>query len=168
MPDVVITEAGIEDLPEILALQKSAYLSEAELCRDFTIQPLQQTMDDIIREFSSGLFLKAEQEGRIVGSVRASEDGETCYIGKLIVDPELQNKGIGTLLLESIENTFFHLNRYELYTGHKSQRNIHFYRKRGYSELMKKPVSEKLTLVYLEKNTPGENKSTFRKGRKTG
>ena len=36
MPDVLITDAGIEDLPAILTLQKAVYLSEAEICQDYT------------------------------------------------------------------------------------------------------------------------------------
>ena len=153
MPEVTIRDAGIEDLPDILALQKTAYLSEAELCQDFTIAPLQQTMDQIIHEFSEGIFLKALIEDRIIGSVRAEEDGETCYIAKLIVHPEYQNIGIGSLLLKEIENRFFHLQRYELFTGHKSSRNLYFYKKHGYIELMKKPLTPKQILVFMEKRT---------------
>jgi ribosomal protein S18 acetylase RimI-like enzyme len=157
MPDVTICKAGIEDLPEILALQKSAYLGEAEIYQDFTMQPLQQTMDQIIHEYNSGLFLKAIHDNQIIGSVRAREDGETCYIGKLVVKPELQNKGIGSQLLKEIENRFYHLQRYELFTGQKNLRNLKFYKKHGYIELMKETLSEEHTLVYMEKRSDGSS-----------
>lgn len=155
MPDVTISEAGIEDLPKILALQKTAYLSEAEICQDFTIQPLQQTMDQIIHEYGSGLFLKAVRNQKLIGSVRAHEDGETCYIANLVVYPDYQNRGIGSRLLNEIENRYFHLQRYELFTGHKSSRNLYFYKKHGYIELMKKTVSKKLIHIYMEKRSKG-------------
>jgi len=155
MPDVTICEAGIEDLPEILAIQKAAYLSEAEICQDFTIQPLQQTMDQIIHEYGKGLFLKAVKGQQLIGSVRAREDGETCYIANLVVSPDYQNRGIGSRLLNEIENRFFHLQRYELFTTEKSNRNLYFYKKHGYIKLMNKPVSDKIIHVYLEKRAVG-------------
>jgi hypothetical protein len=44
-PDEIIVElASIEDAEEILALQKLAYVSEAEIIDDFTIPPLHQTL----------------------------------------------------------------------------------------------------------------------------
>ena len=39
-----IEPAMIEDAAEILALQKLAYRSEAEIYNDFSIQPLLQTL----------------------------------------------------------------------------------------------------------------------------
>ena len=39
-----IEQATIEDAQEILALQKLAYTSEAEIYNDFTILPLHQTL----------------------------------------------------------------------------------------------------------------------------
>jgi hypothetical protein len=84
---IPITEARSEDAPEILALQELAYRSEAELYDDWTIPPLTQTLSQIEAEFDTKVFLKAVHAGRIVGSVRASLDGGTCHIGRLIVHP---------------------------------------------------------------------------------
>ena len=71
-------------------------------------------MDQIIHEFNNGVFLKAVIDGQLVGSIRARDDGDTCYIEKLIVNPAFQNRGIGSLLLQEMENRFFHTQRYEL------------------------------------------------------
>ena len=46
-----IEQAMIDDAQEILALQKLAYQSEAEIYNDFTIPPLHQTLDEIKAEF---------------------------------------------------------------------------------------------------------------------
>ena len=70
----------------------------------------------------------------IVGSVRAYLERGTAYIGRLIVKPEYQNKGIGTKLMEAIEQHFKFANRYELFTGHKSTQNLHLYQELGYYE----------------------------------
>lgn len=97
---MIIETANKDDLREILALQKLAYQSEAELYDDHSIPPLTQTIDGIEADFGSYLFLKAIINGRIAGSVRAYMNQATCLVGRLIVHPNLQNQGIGTKLLK--------------------------------------------------------------------
>jgi ribosomal protein S18 acetylase RimI-like enzyme len=146
-----ITRIEKIDLPEILALQHLAYESEARLLDDFTIPPLLQTLEEIEREFASGVFLKATDEnGKIIGSVRAHSAGETVYVGKLIVQPELQGQGIGTRLLNAIEAELPSA-RYELFTSHKSLRTLRLYEHLGYERFKEQKISDKLTLVFLEK-----------------
>ena len=41
--------------------------------------------------------------GRLVGAVRGRLDGDAWDIGRLMVAPDLQGRGIGRLLLEAIE-----------------------------------------------------------------
>lgn len=148
---MIIENALISDLEEILALQKLAYLSEAEICNDFSIPPLLQTIEDIKSEYAYKTFLKAVDSGKIIGSVRANLQDGTCYIGKLIVHPDYQNRGIGTALMNSIENCFKGCKRYDLFTGKKSVKNIYLYNKLGYRIFKEEKISEKLTLVSLEK-----------------
>jgi ribosomal protein S18 acetylase RimI-like enzyme len=151
-----IEQAFIEDAAEILALQKLAYLSEAEIYDDFTIPPLLQTLEETMTEFDTQFFLKIMDTGRIIGSVRAYLDQGTCYIGKLIVHPDFQNLGLGTRLLNEIEARFNQANRFELFTGHQSKRNLHVYRKLGYKIFSSEPATDNLTMVFLEKiNEPG-------------
>lgn len=112
---------------------------------------MQQKIDEILLEFNHQIFLKIEVENKIIGSARIYEDRGTCYIGKLIVHPDYQNNGIGTKLLHEAEKQFPNAKRYELFTGQKSQKNLHIYGKNGYRAFKEKKVSEKLTLVFLEK-----------------
>ena len=149
--EFVIEKASIEDAEEILELQKLAYVSEAEIINDFTILPLHQTLDEIKSEYNHRIFLKVEHNNKIIGSVRAHLEKGTCYIGKLIVHPNYQNLGIGTRLLHVAEKQFPDSERYELFTGKKSEKNLHIYKKNGYRFFKSKVVSEKLTLVFLEK-----------------
>jgi len=149
-----ISKATKEDLEQILELQKDCYLIEATLHNDFTISPLHQTLENVTEEFSSGFtFLKMLHGKKIIGSVRAYEENQTCYIGKLIVDAEYQNKGLGQMLLTAIENEFSECDRYELFTGYKSEKNLYLYKKLNYREFERIELSEKVTLVFLEKNT---------------
>jgi len=113
-----ITRASQEDAEIILHLQIHAYLSEAEI-HDYSIPPLIQTLKEIRQEFSQQVFLNALEEGEIVGSVRAYLEKGTAYIGRLMVKPDSQNKGIGTRLMQAIEEHFRMADRYELFAGHR-------------------------------------------------
>ncbi|MGD2147458.1 MAG: GNAT family N-acetyltransferase [Anaerolineae bacterium] len=148
---VRIAEAEIEDAREILVLQRLAYMSEARIYNDFTIPPLTQTPEEIEAEFGQQLFLKATVDDRIVGSVRARLEGDSCLVGRLIVSPAYQDQGIGSTLMGEIESRFGRVRRFELFTGHRSRRNLYLYRKLGYEPFRTVPVTDDLKLVYLEK-----------------
>ena len=149
---MIIERATTLDAKEILALQKLAYISEAEIYNDFTIQPLHQTLNEIASEINMRYVLKCVVNDRIVGSVRAYITERTCFICKLIVHPKFQNQGIGTKLLKEIENHFNRAKRFELFTGHKSEKNLHLYQKQGFEIFKSEKVNEALTLVFMEKN----------------
>jgi GNAT superfamily N-acetyltransferase len=88
----------------------------------------------------------------IIGSVRANDQDGTCYIGKLMVNPNHQNKGIGKMLMNAIEG-FFPKSRYELFTGSKSKKNIVLYKKLGYKAFRERLSTPDFSLVYLEKKS---------------
>lgn len=146
-----ILQACESDLNEILALQYAAYQSEAELLNKPDIPPLTQTLADLQAELAKQIFLKTvDDTGKIVGSVRCFSDGDTVYVGKLIVKPEFQNRGIGTNLLLEVEKIFPN-KRYELFTSNKSRKNISLYERLGYKIFAEKIIAKDLTFVYLEK-----------------
>ena len=152
MTSVEITKASFADLKTILVLQKQAFLSEADIYNDFDISPpLLQTLEELTKEFSESIILKAVLGDFIVGSVRGFQVDETVFIKRLIVNPNYQNQGIGTKLMKSIEDSFQNNKRYELFTGHKSKRNLHLYQKIGYKEFKRIPIHENLNIIYLEK-----------------
>ena len=147
---IIIIKAEPEDLEAILRLQYAAYKSEADIYNDYSIQPLTQTLNEVITEYNKGVILKAVANGHIVGSVRAYADGDTVYIGKLMVHPDHQEKGLGKKLLSAIENTL-HRQRFELFTGYKSEKNLHLYESAGYKRFREDTDSSGILDVYLEK-----------------
>lgn len=151
--DVSVIQASIKDAAEILELQKLAYQSEAKRIDNWSIPPLSQTLSEMETEFDAKVLLKAMLEDRIVGSVRALLDSGTgtCLVGRLIVHPDYQGRGIGSLLLERIETIFSYAERFELFTGTKSIDNIRLYHRFGYQEYRYQDLAPKLRLVFMEK-----------------
>ncbi len=153
MQGVNIARATTADAAEILALQRLAYQSEAELYGDWSIPPLTQTLSSLEAEFADTVFLKAEIHGRLVGSVRAKISAGRCAIGRLIVHPDFQRQGIGGRLLQEIEAAFSQAVTYELFTGSKSAANLRLYEKHGYAVSRTQALSPLVKLVYLEKRS---------------
>ncbi len=161
MKNIIVEKANSKSAEEILTLQKTAYISEAEIIDDFTIPPLHQKYEEILKEFDKQHFLKVVINNEIVGSVRAYLENDTCYIGKLIVHPDFQNMGIGTKLLNTAEKEFTNAKRFELFTGEKSEKNLYLYKKNEYIHFRNLKVSEKLTLVFLEKSNHSYRSSSL-------
>ena len=136
---------------EILQLQKLAYQSEAAIYNDYTIPPLMQSLEEMVSDIQKQTVLKVTIGGKIVGSVRGHVQDGTGYIGRLIVHPEFQSQGIGTRLMQAIEDHLSQTKRYELFTGHKSERNIRLYQKLGYRIFRTEPANDRLVMVYMEK-----------------
>ena len=150
--DMLITEAAAEDAGELLTLQRAAYLGEGALHNDFTLPPLVETFDDVLVAIATGHVLKAVLGTRIVGTVRARLDGDTCHIGRLAVAPDLQGRGIGSRLVTSVEQRWAgQVSRFELFTGPKSELNIRLYRRLGYRDMPTPRGAE--PLVFLEKRS---------------
>ena len=110
-----------------------------------------QTLAELEAQFTDHLFLKATADGEIIGSVRAYSQQDTCCIERLIVHPSFQHRGIGTRLMNEVEQLFSAAKRYELFTGDQSEGNIRLYRRLGYGIYRREPVTDKLTFVFMEK-----------------
>ncbi len=152
-PPMTIETATRADAEDILRLQRLAYRNEAELYQDWTIPPLTESLEQLLAEFDRQLFLKAvgEQPRQLVGSVRARCEGDACFIGRLIVHPDFQRRGIGSRLMGEVERRFPQARRFELFTGHRSAGNLSLYRRLGYTPFREQRLSEQVTLIYLQK-----------------
>ena len=172
---VLYLRAQKSDAPQILALQKAAYQSEAKVYGDDGLPALQQTLEELENEFDRRpnretsylgargtqgdpekdtdhiVFLKAVLQGKIIGAVRGFALDESAYLSRVIVHPYYQGRGIGRQLTEEIERAFPNAKRFEIFTGHRSERNLHQFRKLGYQEFKTEPFTPAITWVYLQK-----------------
>lgn len=149
--DVEIVPAVIMDAPAILALQKLAFRTEAERYGDWSIPALRKTLEDIQAEFIYKTFLKALLAENIVGSVRAELNGNTCAVSGLIVHPDHRRIGIGKQLMQAIETIFPSAERFELFTGERSQGSISLYSQLGYRVFRREHLSPKGVTLFMEK-----------------
>ncbi len=147
----VIVPARVRDAEAILKLQYLCYQKVAALYNDYTLEPLTQSLADFLCEYDTHCILVARLGEEIVGSVRGHLSEGTCHIGRLMVHPRMQGHGLGTKLMEAIEGHFHNATRYELFTGYRSEENLHLYRKLGYTLFREKTISPQRRLVFLEK-----------------
>jgi GNAT superfamily N-acetyltransferase len=151
-PEIAISRAGVADAGEILTVQRAAYVTEAQLYGDVRLPALTQTLEELVAELASSLCLKATLAGRLVGAVRGRVDGEVLHVGRLIVVPDLQGRGIGSRLLLGIEEQVPDgVSRLELFTGHLSVANLRLYERFGYRETRREPLTAGVELVHLAK-----------------
>jgi GNAT superfamily N-acetyltransferase len=160
--DTRISLATTADAEEILALVHAAFAPVAEEYGVATLPPLQETLADLLADFRTHVILKAAEDGRIVGSVRAALFRGTCEVGRLVVDPGSQGHGVGTALARAIEARFPEADRFELFTGHRSGPSLHIYGNLGYVPFRIETVSDSLQLVYMRKPGPGKQGMTPR------
>ncbi len=146
-----ITLALPEDAEAILSLQRLAYQSEARIYNDFEIPPLMQTLSELEQEIAEKVVLKSLIGSEIVGSVRAYQERTICHIERLIVHPDWQRKGIATALMEQVENRFADVEKFELFTGDKSEGNIRLYQRLGYEIFKSEEINPNLSFVFMEK-----------------
>jgi GNAT superfamily N-acetyltransferase len=146
---VVIEQAVPDDAGEVLTLQRAAYVSEAQLYGDPYIPPLVESLEQVRKVIEDAVVLKAVEAGRIVGAVRGRLAGTTCLVGRLIVAPDLQGRGIGTALLRALHERVPQAQAFDLFTGHLSEANLRFYRRLGYRETHRERMDDHLTLIHL-------------------
>lgn len=147
-----IRDATAVDAPAIAHLTRRAFAQQAALYADDTLPPLGDTADTVLGAMERGVVLVAEDaDGSVVGSVRGEMRGECCLVGRLVVEPRVQGKGIGRALAGALEERFSSSGRFEIFTGHRSEPALHLYESLGYERERTEYVHERLTLVFLSK-----------------
>jgi GNAT superfamily N-acetyltransferase len=148
---MAIERAEPEDTGEILTVQRAAYVSEAQLYGDPFIPPLVESADQIRRAVETATVLVARDAGRIVGAIRGRLSGTTCMVGRLVVAPDVQRRGLGGTLLAALHDEVVSAQAFDLFTGHLSEGNLRLYRGHGYRETRRERMSDHLTLVHMRR-----------------
>jgi len=149
---VEIERARTADAGEILTVQRAAYVSEAQLYGDPFLPPLLESLEQIRKGIETGNVFKATEGGRIVGAVRGQLSGTTCLVGRLVVAPDQQGRGVGRALMETLHEQTPEATAFDLFTGHLSEGNLRLYRRLGYRETRRERMDDHLTLVHMRRD----------------
>ena len=150
MPSIELRPLQPDAAGELLTLQRAAFVTEAQLYDDVRLPALVQTLDEPADELTRSSCLAARAGSRLVGAVRSQERDGVLHVGRLIVAPDLQGRGIGTRLLLTAERTT-RLARATLSTGARSTADLRLYRRHGYVDAHRETVRPGLELVHLVK-----------------
>jgi tRNA (guanine37-N1)-methyltransferase len=146
--DIEVRPARLADAGEIWTLQRACWLQEAWLNETLDMPPLTETLDDVRRALGSWRTYVVLAGGRLVGSVRGRVEGEQWEVGRIMVAPDLQGRGLGRWLLELGERMAPPETReLAVFTGARSKHNIAMYRKAGYRPLREQSLPGVVRLV---------------------
>jgi tRNA (guanine37-N1)-methyltransferase len=121
------------DAGELLTLLRACWVQEQQTNPGVEIDALTESYDDVRAWIADGTVLVLRSAGRLVGAVRGRLHGDTWDVGRLMVAPDLQGRGLGRLLLGAIEAAAPpEATGFELFTGAGSLRNQRTYKKAGY------------------------------------
>jgi len=130
----LVATAG--DAAELGTLQRACWVSEAMANDSLDIPSLTESMETVRQGLGEWRTWVVRDSGRLVASVRgrvSPDDPQTWEIGRLMVAPDLQGRGIGRALLDFAEGaapegtTTLWLN-----TGRGSADNLRRYKRAGY------------------------------------
>lgn len=151
--DPVFERATEDDVDDLLKLQYLCYQGEAERYGEWRLPALVEPRDQLLSVLKHEPVIACRFDGELIASVRAETGTETFHIGRLIVHPRFRGAGIGRRLLQRIEAAAPPGAELEFLTGHQSVEYLALLESEGYREARREPVTERLTLVFLTKQT---------------
>jgi len=140
-PEISVREFRINDYDALISLWNDAQLPHRPKGRD--------RLDKIQRELERGnaVYLVAELDGKLVGSVLGTHDCRKGWINRLAVAPEFRQQGVARMLVNAVEKRLYELGiemvaclvydsnarSIELFEklGYKRESNIVYFTKRG-------------------------------------
>ncbi|WP_270888609.1 tRNA (guanosine(37)-N1)-methyltransferase TrmD [Pedococcus sp. 5OH_020] len=122
------------DAAELMTLTRACWAPE--MAQQGTCGAAQETLQDVIAGLAVWRTWTVRSQGRLVASVRtrpSPDDPSRWQIGRLMVAPDLQGRGLGRALLAFAEaDAPSGTTTYCLDTSTRSQTNLRMFRKAGY------------------------------------
>ncbi|GAB2956803.1 GNAT family N-acetyltransferase [Amycolatopsis acidiphila] len=147
---------GEADAGELLTLQRAAYVTEARAHGDLNLPPLVETLGQllaVLRDpacFAWGIRLS----GRLVASVRVLVRAGVGEVGRLVVAPDQQRRGLGRSMMRALEELLPpEVVTLRLFTGEHSSGPLALYASLGYRETRRTPEGS-YEIVNFEKARP--------------
>lgn len=144
-----ILRAAPTDAALIHEMKMRAFAEEGRLSGNMQIPPLTEAVSTVEREIRTQTVLTAREEGRIIGSARGIVTGVVCTVRAVCVEPCFRRRGIGAALLDAIERTHPHVERFELTTNTLVPGNVAYYERRGYKLTALTKYTGKIVLAQM-------------------
>ncbi len=136
LADLDVRPAVPADAGELFTLQRACWLQELEANPGVEIPALRESLDDVRRGLDGWVVrvVREPSSGRLVGAVRGKVDAHGEWdIGRVMVAPDLQGRGLGRALLELVQELApEEVETYVLFTGQGSADNQRMYKKAGF------------------------------------
>jgi len=140
-----LKKAAPESSQEITLLVNSAYRGESSKAGWTTEADLlggqrsdEDSISELIQRKDSVILIQANDKRKIIACVHLEKkDDQTIYLGMLTVEPTLQAKGIGKVLLKEAEDysrKYFRSSKTEMTVVHLRPELIAWYERRGYKQ----------------------------------
>jgi predicted N-acetyltransferase YhbS len=153
---LVVRAAGEHEAAEILRLTKEAFAAHRDLL-DPPSSVHRERVEDVMRAMLEGTVYIADRDGNLVGAARvhALQEPQALYCGRLAVLPVAWGGGIGSALMEAVEQGARDAGYPAVVVGVRLQlpQNLRFFQRRGYS-------------IYAEHSHPGYERPTYVRLRK--
>lgn len=157
VPALRIREASPADAGEVLTLQRAAFVREAQRYGDPFLPPLVEDLAQVAAAVADEavLVLVAVDGTRLVGSVRLRVAGTTGHVGRLAVAPDRQREGLGSALLQAVQDAAPpQVRAFALFTGAESAGTVARYERAGYVRSGESVDERGVRLVHLLRARP--------------
>ena len=137
LDDVEVRLVEPADAGELFTLQRACWVQEQQDNPGVTIPALEESLDDLREWIATDTVLVARSpksaDGTVTSRLHPGPHGDVWDIGRLMVAPDLQGRGLGRALLARIEaQAPSTATGFELFTGVGRARNQKLYKKAGY------------------------------------
>lgn len=142
--DISFRKAEPPDVVQITSLINEAF----RIVEEFFVEGARITTDGVREHMSTGEFLLAEREGKLLGSVYLERRGDRSYLGLLSVDPKIQKGGLGSqVMLEAERYCRDRGDKHmDIFVVNVREELLPYYSKRGYEEVGTSPFPSDVKL----------------------
>ena len=146
MSFITIEKATITDAEKLTEIKKRTFDEEAKKwlpnhgdAIDYNIQPPGYSSIEMTKYMIRELeYFKVLQDNEIIGGIIITISGRSFgRIDRIFVDPNYQGKGIGSRVINLVEEEFPNVRTWDLETSSKQINNHYFYEKMGYRTTFK-------------------------------
>lgn len=149
---LILTKSTQQEAPTLLAIQKQAFQADLLTYEDITSSPVNETLERLHFKIQQFEHFTIWVDKEIIGGIDIRKLANSNYrLNRIFIADAFQNKGLGSQIMQLIEDKFPDARSWTLDTPHLNTRNHHFYEKLGYVKVGEHQISDKLTLFDYEK-----------------